>query len=193
MSTRALILNFDLKRALRHIDPQRANFLRPPEVALDFVAEPVATGSQLLLDTCVYIDVLQGKTTHAVDTLLDLRLINHSVVCLSELTHLFGRLDPADPRTKFALKQIAGVIADIPNHRLGAPSAQVCGEAGMFAGLVERSRNPRDQTHRSDLLNDAIIFLQALEQGQTVLTRNIRDFSAFLALAPTGRVTFYQS
>ena len=53
----------------------------------------------------------------------------------------------------------------------------------MFAGLVERSRNPRDQTHRSDLLNDAIIFLQALEQGQTVLTRNIRDFSAFLALA----------
>jgi hypothetical protein len=70
MSTRALILNFDLKRAPRHIDPQRANFLRFPEVALDFVAEPVATGSQLLLDTCVYIDVLQGKTTHAVDTLL---------------------------------------------------------------------------------------------------------------------------
>jgi hypothetical protein len=32
-----------------------------------------------------------------------------------------------------------------------------------------------------------------LEQGQTVLTRNIRDFSAFLAMAPAGRVTFYQS
>jgi len=42
-------------------------------------------------------------------------------------------------------------------------------------------------------LNDAIIFLQALEQGQTAPTRNIRNFSAFLALAPTGRVTFYQS
>jgi len=68
-----------------------------------------------------------SKTTRAVDTLLDLRLVNHSVVCLSELTHLFGRLDPR-PRTKFALKQIAGVIADIPNHRLGAPSAQVCGK-----------------------------------------------------------------
>ena len=186
-------MNFDLKRALRHIDPQRANCVREPEAELDFVAEPVAAGPQLLLDTCVYIDVLQGKTTRAVDTLLDLRLINHSVACLSELTHLFGRLDPADPRTKIALRQITGVIADIPNHRLGTPSAQACGEAGMLAGLVERSRNPRGKTHRSNLLNDATIFLQALEQGQTVLTRNIRDFSAFLARAPTGRVLFYKS
>ena len=62
----------------------------------------------------------------------------------------------------------------------------------MLAGLVERSRNPRDQTHRSDLLNDAMIFLQALEQGQTALTRNIRDFSAFLACRPLVDVTFYQ-
>lgn len=73
------------------------------------------------------------------------------------------------------------------------PSAQAYGEAGMLAGLVERSRNPREQTHRCDLLNDALIFLQALEQGQVVLTRNIRDFAAFLRFAPAGRVLFYEA
>ncbi len=192
-STRASILSFDLKRALRHIDPQRP--INSPSLAesFSFVAEPVPAGPQLLLDTCVYIDVLQGKTSPVVDTLLEVRLVNHSTVCLSELTHLFGRLDPADSRTRIALKEIAGVIADIPNHRLAAPSAQACGEAGMLAGLVERSRDPRDRTPRSDLLNDAMIFLQALEQGQAVLTRNTRDFGAFLSLAPPGRVLFYKN
>jgi predicted nucleic acid-binding protein len=186
-------LNFDLKRALRRIDPQRAIGPSSPTEELSLVVEPVAAGPQLLLDTCVYIDILQGKTTHAVDMLLELRLINHSVVCLSKLTHLFGRLDPADPRTKNALKEISGVIADIPKHRLGAPSAQACGEAGMLVGLIERSRRPQDQTQRSDSLNDAMIFLQALEEGQIVLTRNMRDFETFLRLVPTGRVLFYKA
>lgn len=186
-------MNFDLKRALRHIDPQRVVGPSIPVGTLSMVEEPVAAGPQLLLDTCVYIDVLQGGTTRAVDTLLEVRLVNHSVVCLSELTHLFGRLDPADSRTRIALKELTGVFADIPDHRLGAPSAQAHGEAGMLAGLVHRSRNPREQPHRSDLLNDALIFLQALEQGQVVLTRNIRDFAAFLRFAPTGRVLFYEA
>jgi hypothetical protein len=105
--------------------------------------EPIKAGPQILLDTCVYIDVLQGKTTGAVDRLLELRLVNHTVVCLTELTHLFGRLDPTDSRTKFALKQIAGVVADIPTYRLSAPSAQVCGEAGMLAGLSWSDRGIR--------------------------------------------------
>lgn len=183
-------MNFDLKRALRHIDPRRAIRSKALAAELEFVGEPIKAGPQILLDTCVYIDVLQGKTAGAVDRLLELRVINHTVVCLAELTHLFGRLDPADARTKSALKQISGVVADIPNHRLSAPSAQVCGEAGMLAGLVERSRSSADRP-RGDLLNDAMIFLQALEQGHVVLTRNMRDFGAFLALAPAGRVMFY--
>jgi predicted nucleic acid-binding protein len=91
------------------------------------------------------------------------------------------------------LKEISGVIADIPNHRLSVPSAQVCGEAGMLAGLIERLRGPQNRSNRGDLLNDAMIYLQAMEQGQTVLTRNIRDFSAFLTLAPASRVFFYKT
>lgn len=114
-------MNFDLNLGLRRIDPQRvvspAIAVEPPSM----VEPPIATDLQLLLDTCVYIDVLQGKTTCAVNMLLEVRLVNHSVVCLSELTHLFGRLDPADSRTRIALKELTAVVGDIPDHRLGAP------------------------------------------------------------------------
>ena len=62
----------------------------------------------------------------------------------------------------------------------------------MLVGLLERSRRS-EKEHRVALLNDAMIFLQALEQGQTVLTRNVGDFSRLLAFAPIGRVLFYRT
>lgn len=185
-------MSFDLERALRRVAPQRrvAPAVRPD--AVTFLAEPITAGPQLLLDTCVYIDVLQGKTSPALDMLLETRLINHSAVCLAELTHLFGRLDPADPRTKGALREISRVVADIPTHRLGAPSTQAYGEAGMLAGAVERLRGRAERAKRGALLNDALIFIEALTDGQAVLTRNVRDFGAFLQLAPQGRIIFYR-
>jgi len=61
----------------------------------------------------------------------------------------------------------------------------------MMAGLLDRARHSR-KSEGYELLNDAMIFLQALEQGQTVLTRNVKDFAQFLALAPSGRVLFYR-
>jgi hypothetical protein len=50
-----------------------------------------------------------------------------------------------------------------------------------------------DSGRRQALLNDAALFLQALEQGQTLLTRNIREFDLFDQLLPTGRVLFYRT
>jgi hypothetical protein len=50
------------------------------------VESPVAAGAELLLDTCVYIDVLQGRTPASVDELLQARIINHSTICLGEMT-----------------------------------------------------------------------------------------------------------
>ncbi len=47
-----------------------------------------------MLDTSVYLDVLQARTPDAVDDLLRYRVCYHSAVCLAELTHVFGRLDP---------------------------------------------------------------------------------------------------
>ncbi|HEY2184410.1 MAG TPA: hypothetical protein VGH39_05405 [Xanthobacteraceae bacterium] len=42
------------------------------------------------------------------------------------------------------------------------------------------------------LLNDAILYLQAIEDGHTVLTRNIREFDCFDQLFPSDRVLFYE-
>jgi hypothetical protein len=47
-------------------------------------ADPPTPGTDLQLDTCVYIDVLQGRTPTEVDALLQLRTLNHLSVCVAE-------------------------------------------------------------------------------------------------------------
>ncbi|WP_348640715.1 hypothetical protein [Mesorhizobium sp. AA22] len=65
------------------------------------------------------------------------------------------------------------------------------GEARMLAGLVMRlSGSARGES--PTLLNDASLYLQALERGWIVLTRNVRDFDYFDQLLPVGRVLFYE-
>ena len=182
-------MNFDLSRALRRIRPQRAatGFRRRSIADLPTIQAPISAGPELLLDTCVYIDVLQGRSPEEVDGLLQARIVNHSTVCLAELTHLFGRLDPAHPGSAGVLREIRQVIEDIPAHRLSAPSADAMGQAGMLAGLVSRLSGADP-----GLLNDASLYLQALERGWIVLTRNVRDFEIFDQLLPAGRVLFYE-
>lgn len=142
--------------------------------------------------SCCYIDNLQDRLPGAVDNLLVTRLSNHSGVALSELTHLFGRLNPRDSRTEAVLAKIRAAISLIPPHRLTGPSINVLGEAGILAGLVARLAGI-DSGRRQALLNDAVLFLQALEQGQTLLTRSIREFDWFDQLLPIGRVLFYRT
>jgi predicted nucleic acid-binding protein len=186
-------LTFDLARALRRIKPQRAaDAIRRRQLdALPKVEMPVSAGAELLLDTCVYIDVLQGRTPASVDELLEARIVNHSTVCLAEMTHLFGRLDPAHAGTKGVLREIRHTIEDMPAHRLTSPSETAIGEAGMLAGLVSRLLGV-ERSERPLLLNDASLYLHALERGWTVLTRNVRDFDCFDQLLPANRVLFYQ-
>jgi len=155
------------------------------------VPERATGGPQLLLDTCVYIDILQRRAPESVKSLLAARLCNHSGVVLAELTHLFGRLDPRDRRTSKVLAELSGVIADMPAHRLSAPSLNVLGEAGILAALASRLAGGESARDRA-LLNDATLYLQAIEQGQVVLTRNIREFDWFDQLLPRSRVLFYR-
>jgi len=158
---------------------------------LPLVQTPIDADAELLLDTCVYIDVLQGRTPANVDNLLEARILNHSTVCLAELTHLFGRLDPAHASTKSVLSEIRLTIEDMPSHRLSAPSATAMGEAGMLAGLVARLSDI-DRGAGPSLLNDASLYLHALERGWILLTRNARDFDFFDQLLPADRVLFYE-
>ena len=66
---------------------------------LPFV-DPGAIGGQgLLLDTCVYIDQMQGRSPHVLDDLVTQRQVNHSTVAIQELMHTVGVLNPSDLRT----------------------------------------------------------------------------------------------
>jgi hypothetical protein len=183
-------LSFDLERSLRRFKPDRrtTRLGRRPDAALPFVSEKVTGGPELLLDTCVYIDMLQGRAPERLKSLLGVRLCNHSGISLAELTHLFGRLDPLDDRTATVLAEISETILDMPRHRLTAPSMNVLGEAGMLAGLTARLAGIKSG---QALFNDAALYLQAIEQGQTFLTRNVREFDWFDQLLPINRVLFY--
>jgi predicted nucleic acid-binding protein len=85
------------------------------------------------------------------------------------------------------------MIDDIPRHRLDeAISAGVILDAGLLSGLVFRLGGflPGQEVAA---LNDATIYLHALEHGYTVLTRNIRHFDFMNQIVPPGRVLFYRT
>lgn len=184
---------FDLAATLRRLKPEKRTEPLGPRAdnELPFVTDPVISGPSLLLDTSVYIDVLQGRAPQAVKDLLLAREVNHSSVALAELVHLFGRLDPAHEDTAGVLAPIAATIAEIRQHRLTAPSIQALAEAGIVTGMIARLTG-LSKVDRQPMLNDATIFLQAMESGFTVLTGNVSDMDLIAQLVPAGRVLFYR-
>lgn len=189
-------MGFDLAETLRSLKPQKhvGTLERRPKEDLPWVTDEPPIGGALFLDTSVYLDVLQGRSPVEVDTLLTYRLCHHSAICLSELTHAFGRLDPKHASTKSVLEMIAANVEDIPEHRLHAPDAAIWGQAGVLAGVVFRLSNlPKGEGHERRFINDALIFLQARQLGASVLTGNIRDFDFLSQIIPSGRVILYQA
>jgi predicted nucleic acid-binding protein len=183
---------FDFDAAVRWAKlDRRGTLARRPDRVLPFLAtaEP---GAALLLDTCVYIDQLQGQAPKAVNDLVQLRLSNHSTVAVAELLHPVGRLDPNHPSTRKAIAQIRETVLSMPEHRVLEPGMEVTGRAALLSGVLCRLQGYRaDDRLRS--LHDCIIFLQALANGLTVLTRNVRDFDILMQMVPAGRVLFYRT
>ncbi len=188
-------MRVDLARSLRRIKPERFRgvLLRRDAADLDFVDAAVSPGPPLLLDTCVYIDGLEGSLPPRVEFLLQTRTLMHLSVVLGELSHNFGRLNPAYPRTREHLDELARMIGDIPEHQVDeAISAGVLLEAGILSGLVFRLGGFQPGQEVS-ALNDATIYLHALERGYTVLTRNVRDFDFMNQVVPSGRILLYRA
>lgn len=189
-------MGFDLSETLRSLKPQKytGTLERRADDDLPWVADEPAIGGPLLLDTSVYLDVLQGRSPVEVDSLLTYRRCHHSAICLSELTHAFGRLDPKHTSTKAVLKTIEETVKDIPDHRLHAPDAATWGQAGVLAGLLFRLSNlPQGDGHERRFVNDALVFLQARQLGASVLTGNVRDFDFLTQILPTGRIILYRA
>lgn len=187
-------MSFDLDSILQRLKPSKRlrALAQRPTSELAFVGDHLVPGPELLLDTTVYFDGLQDRSPPDVDQLMRMRICNHSAVCLAELTHAFGRLDPAHRGTQDALGKCRHTIALIRPHRLSEPSLNVWGAAGILAGLAFRLGGYMKGQERK-LLNDALIFCQALEAGHAVLTGNVKDFDLLNQLVPDGRVIFYSS
>ena len=184
-------MKVDLQRSLRRLKPGRrsGSLARRPNADLTFVGPFDTVGIPVLLDTTVYIDVLQGSTPPEVDALLSMgRPLIHLSVVLGELAHNFGRLDPAHPATAASLRQLTGVVEDIPPRKVEDNiSAGVLLEAGILTGLVYRLGGFH-AGQEVDALNDATIFLHALKRGYAVLTGSLRDFDLMQQIVLDGRV-----
>ncbi|MBO9136213.1 DNA-binding protein [Rhizobium sp. VS19-DR104.2] len=185
--------DFDFDAAVRwaRFDPCRT-LARRRDDELPFLNDRADSGQDLLLDTCVYIDGLQGRAPDVVADLLDIRVSNHSTVAIQELMHTVGVLDPKHPGTKGAVRQIGVTIMDMKPHRVFAPDPDVLGRAALLSGMLCRLQG-YEKDARLRALHDCVLFLQAQKMGFTVLTANVSDFDYLLQLIPTGRAMFYRA
>ncbi len=185
--------DFDFDAAVRwaRFDPYRA-LARRQDDELPFISDPADSGQELLLDTCVYIDGLQGRAPAVVADLLDIRMCNHSTVAIQELMYTVGVLDPKHAGTKGAVRQIGVTITDMKPHRIFAPDPDVLGRAALLSGVLCRVQG-YEKDARLRALHDCVLFLQAQKMGFTVLTANVSDFDYLLQLIPTGRALFYRA
>jgi predicted nucleic acid-binding protein len=187
------VAGFDVAAARRwaRLDTRRT-LARRPDASLPFSSVDDLAGQPLLLDTCVYIDQMQGRAPGLVEQLIDTRQVNHSTVAIQELMHTVGVLDPDDPRTAGVVEAVSGQIEATPEHRVFAPDAEVLGRAALLAGILSRLQGyARDAKLKA--LQDCVLFLQAQKLGFAVLTANVAEFDPLLRLVPTGRVLFYRS
>lgn len=184
--------DFDFDAAVRwaRFDPERT-LARRSDANLPFLAEEPEAGSEVLLDTCVYIDSLQGRAPEALLALLDIRKTNHSTVAIQELMHTIGVLDPGHPQTKAVIRQIGIVLRAMRPHRIFTPDADLLGRAALLSGMLCRLQG-YDKDARLRALQDCTLFLQSIKLGLTVVTGNIKDFDYLLQLIPSGRVLFYR-
>jgi hypothetical protein len=187
------VAGFDVASALRwsRLDPGRT-LARREDGELPFASEEELVGQPLLLDTCVYINQMQGAAPPVVEQLVETRHVNHSTVAIQELMHTIGVLDPKDRRTAAVVGAVRDQIEAMPDHRVFLPDANVLGRAALLAGILSRLQGyARDAKLKA--LQDCTLFLQAQKLGFTVLTANIAEFDLLLQLVPTGRALFYRA
>jgi predicted nucleic acid-binding protein len=165
---------------------------RRPEERLPFLTEKDPPPEDLLFDTTVYVDTLQGKLPDPLGIRIAAHNPWHSTVVESELLYLCGRLEPRHPGTQTAIQQILAVVDRWPPERILNPVRAVWREAAILTGAIARFHRVKTED-RGRLMNDALIFLSAREHGATVLTRNHRDFDLLVQLVPEGRAVFYRT
>jgi predicted nucleic acid-binding protein len=185
-------LSSDFQRTLRRLKPGKYHAqLKPRSISeLPFVGTAAELPNNLLYDTTVYIDVLQGRFPHKAEKILRAAGSWHSAVTESELAAACGLLNPGHSSTRQIIEQITTVINRRSEFRTLAPDREIWREAGILSGILGRLQGYASLDRRR-VLNDALIFSTARKYGLTVFTRNIKDFDLLQQLVPSGRVLFY--
>jgi len=181
---------FSAAERVRKHDPGRTLGRRPDD-QLPFLDDEATAGGGLLLDTCCYIDQIKGTAPDVVEQLLDIRIVNHSMVAIQELMFAVGTLRKDDSRTAAAVSSIQQVVEGMPEHRLFTPDSDIMGRAAVYAGILGRTQGYANDD-KLKALHDCVLFLQAEKHGLTLLTANVAEFDILLQIRPTGRVLFYQ-
>jgi predicted nucleic acid-binding protein len=182
--------SFGTTERVRRHDPKKRLARRQDEL-LPFLGTDATAGGGLLLDTCVYIDQMQGRAPPVVEDLLSIRVVNHSAVAVQELMHAVGVLNQDDPRSEHVVEAIRLAVEAMPPHRLFTPDLDTLARAAVYAGMLSRTQGyARDA--RMSALQDCVLFLQADRLGCTILTRNVTEFDYLLQMRPRGRVVFYR-
>ncbi len=145
---------------------------------------------KLLLDTTVYIDVLQGRQPEHLSVALRAGSLWHSTVTEAELSVVAGLLSPTHADTQKVVDKVGTSIEMRPAQRILNPDREIWREAGILAGLLARLQAYGKNEQRR-ALNDALIFLTGVKHGCAVLTRNFLDFDLLLQLDLRGQVIFY--
>jgi predicted nucleic acid-binding protein len=166
--------------------------LRPrAESELEFIGPTGHPPAELLYDTTVYIDILQGRFPQQGAAMLRTTEAWHSPVTEAELAASCGLLDPAHAQSSEIIEQIAAVIDRRPSYRTIIPDREIWREAGVLSGTLARTQGYGTEQRRR-VLNDALLFATARKYGCAVLSRNVRDFDLLQQLDPSGRVIFYK-
>ncbi|HKT17388.1 MAG TPA: hypothetical protein VJR47_05050 [Stellaceae bacterium] len=160
----------------------------------------------MMLDTGFYISRLKRKLARPILDFVESRPVLHSGVACGELAVSVGILTPRHPATPANRDPIMNLLATIDMDQTVAPSAAAWSEAGVIAGILARtqhlnrsSQEPSSvekccqEGNRRKLLNDALIFLSAVESNAVLVSGNIIDVDLLLRFKPSAHVLLFRA
>ena len=195
-------------QALTH-DPDRyvRPFPRRRDTELPFDPGALPADMPLMLDTTVYVHRLQNKIPAPIHALVEARPVLHCAVAVAEIAIRAGIMDPAHATTERYRTPLLGLLHGIGTLEMRTPSPMAWAEAGMLAGILARTQfglarsrtalppgaMEQQRESRRRLLNDALIFLCAGEQGAILVSGHVADMDVLLRFRPDIRVLLYRA
>lgn len=183
----------------------RTSLAERPIDTLPIRPDSIPDGLPVMLDTTFYIDRAAGRLPTITSTFVEQRTVWHSSIAIGEISTSLGLLDPSHPGTVSASETIRRLLEIIQLDTIVAPSPAAHIEAGLVAGILARTQHlnrPRkgltpeqdccQKGLRRKLLNDALLFLSAAEQGACLVSANRADLDRLLRFRPDAQVLLYQ-